>query len=256
LFLIAAGLMASTASSSFAQDSHGHGGDVEIGYDNVNNPMALIFEVGESTTEGIALFESEFEPDTFDPNDMKTDEPGFTTNPNENLLIRQGDRIWLNVLDADAESDVGVGFVNFYNPQTDSLEASGRLSVDGTSSAAELLINGGQVESGSTRQFIDVGNAAQEAHDHVLFDLLDDATALPGAYGILIQLESNFAGNDSETPDLVSDKLWVVINHGLDEEVFENQALRQFGIASAVPEPSSLALLMLGGVPLLIRRKR
>ena len=187
--------------SVYAQHS-----DVEFGYDDTSNPMELIFEVGESTSEGIAIFEAEFEAlDPFNSSDLSADEPGFTTEPDEDLLVNEGDEIWLNVVNASASSSLASGYLNFYNPTTGMLENTGRVAVQGNSSGvSDLVINGANVESGSTRQFIDSGGADQEAHDHVVFDLLDDSTALVGAYGLLLELESDFDGDGNA--ELVSDR--------------------------------------------------
>lgn len=229
--------------------------DVEFGYDDTSNPTALIFEVGEVTSEGLAVFESEFEAlDPFNPDDLSSDEPGFTTEPSENLLVNQGDQIWLNAVDASSSSSLASGYLNFYNPLTGMLENTGRVAVQGNSSSVgDLVLNGAGIESGSTRQFIDVGGSDQEAHDHVIIDLLDDSTALVGAYGILFELESDFDGDG--TPELVSDRFWIVLNHGLSEEDFETLALPAFGV-SAIPEPGSIAFLLLGATALGVRRRR
>ncbi|QEG23948.1 PEP-CTERM sorting domain-containing protein [Mariniblastus fucicola] len=251
LSLIAAAVPCLLATNAFAQ----HAGDVEVGYDSLATPSSLIVEVIESTSEGIALFEADFEElDPFNAGDFSADEPGFNTNPGEGLLVNTGDQIWLNVLDASVESSFGVGYVNYFNPTTNMLENSGRMSVLGNStSVGDLFLNGGSIESGSTRQFIDAGDADQEIHDHVVFDLLDDASAPIGAYGLLMELESDFDADG--TAELVSDKFWLVFNYGMDEGDFDDRALASFGLSS-VPEPGSLAFLMLGAAAIGLKRRR
>ena len=229
--------------------------DVEFGYDDASNPSALIFEVFEETSEGFAVFESEFEAnDPFNSDDLSSDEPGFATNEDENLLVNQGDLLWINVLDAAANSSVGVGYVNFYNPATDMLEATGRVAFQGNSSSVEDgILDGSILESGSALQFLGQGDSDQEIHDHVVFDLLNESTTPNGAFGVLLELQSDFDADG--TAELTSDQFWVIFNHGLSEEQFENDALRAFGV-SAIPEPATAALLLLGVAAIGTRRRR
>lgn len=237
--------------AAFAQDDE-HAGDIEMWYDDLTTPTELIFEVGESTTDGIALFEAEFEnADLFGGTDWEADEPGFDTNPD--FGITSGDQIWINILDADAESDFGVGFLNFYNPVTGELESAGDLAVIGNEDVGDLILDGNGIVSGSQRQFIDSANSDNEAHDHLVFDLLDDDSA-PGAYGMLFELESHIGGFDGN-PELVSDKFWIVINRGMSEEDFESLAVPAFGVA-AVPEPASAVLILAGIAALGVKRRR
>ena len=236
--------------SVFAQHS-----DVEFGYDNLAAPSIIDIEVGEVTSENIALFESGFEElDPGTPGDFSSDEPGFATNAAEGLLVNAGDQIFLNAVDASAHSSFGVGFVNYYNPATNKLEASGRLSVIGNpfGGAAPLVLDGASVESGLTNQFLGLGDALGDVHDHVVIDLLDDGTAPLGAYGIMFELQADFATGDG-TPDAFSDKFWIVWNHGMSEEHFENRAIPQF---SGVPEPATATFLVMGAVGFLARRRR
>lgn len=241
LLLFAVALMESTA---FAQ----HAGDVEIGYVNGE----LVFEVGEETFEGFGLFEAEFE-DIF--GDIQADEPGFDTDPNN--PITTGHQVFLNLRDASADSSVGVGHLNFFNPTTGMLEVAGDLSIfrENNSPVADLVIDDGLYTSGSLTQFIDQSDAGGEVHGHVIFDLLEDAAAPVGAYGMLFELESYHNGFDGTTaPDLVSDKFWIVLNNGMTEEDFETFAVPAFGV---VPEPGSVAFILLGAAALgVVRRKK
>ena len=230
--------------------------DIEFGYDDIGNPGGFIIENDEVTNDGIQFFESEFEmlDPMGDPGNYSSDEPGYENAPDEGLLVGTGHQIWINVLDASQHSQYGQGYINFYNPMTDALEANGRISImDNTASTADLLLFGTGVESGPNPQFLAIGGADQTVGDvHVDFDLLDDATAPVGAYGLLLQLQSDFDGDG--VFEISSDPYWVIFNRGLDEAVFDEFALAAFG-AEEVPEPSSAILLSAGALVLLRRRR-
>lgn len=232
-----------------------HAGDVEFGYDNLATPTSIVIEPVEVTSENFLLFESEFEPlDPNVPTDLSADEPGFNTNPAENFFVNSGDQIWLSAVNASVESTFGVGYLNFYNPTNDTLEASGRISViDNTTGTADLVINGGAVESGPIGQFIGAADSDDEVHDHVVFDLLDDASAPVGAYGMMFRLQSDFDADGNM--DIESDPFWLVINHGMSEDDFESMAIPKFGI-TAVPEPSSATMLLIGLSAMCVNRRR
>lgn len=238
-----------------------HAGDIEMWYDDLVNPTQLLFEVGESTSDGIALFEAEFEDENAafpgNPPDWQADEPGFDTHPSFGLT--SGHQIWLNLLDASTESSFGVGLINFYNPVTDALEVDGDLAILGNDSPAgigNLIFDDGVMTSGTEtlQQFIGVADSDDEVHEHVVFDILNDDTVPVGAYGFLFELQSH-TGTFDGNPDLVSDKFWVVLNRGLSEEDFENLAVPAFGI-SAIPEPGSAAFLLTGASALFLRRRK
>lgn len=239
-----------------AQDTDGHAGDIEFGYDSLSAPTTINIEAGEITTEGVLLFESEFEVlDPNFPNDLSADEPGFINNPGEGFSVTAGHSIRLQALNASQESstDVGVGYVNFYNPDSDALEASHRIAIkDNSSSTADLLLNGDQIESGPTSQFIGVANSSDFVHDHVVIDLLDDATADVGAFGLMFNLQGFDAAG---TLVAESDPFWIVVNNGMDEEDFENFAVPRFS-ASAVPEPTSATLVLVGLAAVCVKRRR
>ncbi len=251
--LFSALAMVTMATNVFAQ----HAGDVEFGYDNASSPTSFIIEATEFTTENIQFFESEMEElDPFNPGDFSSDEPGFTTNVGEGFMVNEGDQIWLNALDASAFSSFGVGYVNYYDPNTGILEDSGRLGIyDNSLSTADLILNGGAIESGPNPQFIGLGDVDGDVHDHLIVDLLDDGVAPDGAYGVMFQLQSDFSVADG-TMDLSSDPFWIIWNHGMSESDFESFALPSFGVASAVPEPTSMGFLAAGIAALALRRRR
>lgn len=252
--MMAIGLM---SSSLFAQHN-----DVEFGYDDLSSPTSFIlsplgFEA--TTDDGILLIKSNMrELDPFTPGDFGADQPGFTTHANGNppLLVNPFDSIWIRALDASVYSDFGVGYVNYYDPLTDELEAEGRILFDDNSIMLtdDLILNGDSIESGDNPQFIRVADDAGTVHDHITWDLLDDATAPEGAYGIMVQLQSDFATTDGNM-DLSSDPFWLVFNHGMSDEDFNNFALPRYGVG-AVPEPSGIVILGLAGCVCAFRRRR
>lgn len=247
--------LAWTSCGSWAQ-ADGDGGhahsDIEFGYDNLANPTAFDIEGTAFTTEGFLFFEAgmaEFDP--FTPGNFGSDEPGFTTNAAEGLLVNSGDAIYLRVLDASVYSNFGVGYVNFFNPTTNLMEASASrrlLAEQNSGSLTDLTFNGLAIESGDNPLFLGLGDVDGDIHDHIFFDLLDDESAPFGAYGILVQLEADFGSNGLNGTEMNSDKFWMIWNHGMDEGDFDTRALAAFG---AVPEPGTgLALvgLVLGAL--------
>jgi hypothetical protein len=218
-----------------------------------------VIEGGSFTLDGIAYWESDFfEFDPFNPGNFGSDEPGFTTNSNEGLLINNNDRIFVRVLNAAGNSAFGVGLVNYFNPSTGMLEASASrrmLAEQNSGSFTDLVFNGVGIESGDNPIFLGAGNASGNLHDHILFDLLDDATAPFGAYGVLFRLEADFASNGFGQTDLASNSFWIIWNHGMSHEDFETLALPAYG-AGAIPEPGSFTLLGLSVLAIAIRRRR
>ncbi len=211
--------------------------DVEFGYDNTASPSGFEIVGGVLTQDGILLFESSMEElDPFTPGDFSADQPGFATGA-IGRLVNSDDEIWISVLDASVDSAFGVGYVNFYNhnpdTDTDALEAIGRIAVeDNKASTLDLVLNGDSIESGVNLQFIDRANGGGNIHDHIVFNLLDDATAPIGAYGLLVQLHSDFAPIDGNM-ELSSEPFWIVFNHGMSQADFERFALPKFGVGSS-----------------------
>lgn len=223
-----------TAMSCLSSNLLAQHSDAEFGYDNTVSPTGFEIEGDVFTQEGILVIESSMEElDPFTPGDFSADQPGFATNDAEDLLVNSGDSIWISTLDASVDSAFGVGYVNFYNPVSNALEATGRIALeDNTASTLDLVLNADAIESGVNLQFIDVADAGGNIHDHVVFDLLDDATAPIGAYGVLVQLHSDFGPIDGDI-ELSSEPFWIVFNHGMTEADFEDFALPKFGIVSS-----------------------
>jgi hypothetical protein len=236
--------------------------DIEFGFDDFDSPTAVVLEQDERTSEGFQIFESAFEEDAFSAGLFNTDDPGFATvdetaTGGPLLRFNPDDQVFLRVLDASAESNVGVGYVNFYNPETDTLEASGRVSVggDATSATDDAIFNGAGIESGDISQLIEVGMSDSTGdpggiHDHLVFDILDDDSAAFGAYGLLVQVDAV-----SITDTISSDPFWLIFNHQLDEDIFDTSALAAFGV-TAVPEPASGTLVLGVAGAILSRRRR
>ncbi len=238
-----------------------HAGDLELGLDNLVTPSKIIIEPVGLTTNGIMYFEAAMEVlDPFSPGDFSADEPGFNTNATESLLVNPNDRIWIRALNSSTVAgSVGLnGFVNFYNPITNMLELPALNSIaisDNTGSTANLLLSGTGV-TGDNPQFIDLGDAAGNIHDHIVFDLLNDSSAPFGAYGIMFQLQADLASVPGTGMDVSSDAFWLIFNHGMSASDFENLALPAFGVITAVPEPSAFMLVSLAACGLAWRRKR
>jgi len=101
-----------------------------------------------------------------------------------------------------------------------------------------LVLNGGSTETEALPQFIAVGLESglnfdgADFHQHVDFDLLDDNTTPAGAYGILIQVQTDFSPADG-IADLTSEPLWFIWNHEISGSAFQNLALPAFITATA-----------------------
>lgn len=204
--------------------------DVFLGYDDVSNPSEIQFTGADGFTMNSVPYFTDFfgVPDPFSPGDFATDNPGFRDNPSAGLVVSAGDRIFANVLDASSTPLAGgVGYVNFYNPNTDQLESTGRLEFVSRSAATpNLIVNGQAVESGDTQRFVQ--SAGPDIHSHILVDLLDDATALPGAYGVLVELQSDFGPAHDGVIDATSEPFWFIWNHQMSNTEFQNSALPAF----------------------------
>ena len=230
------------ASVSFAQeDVHS---DIEFGYDDAKTPQVVLVESDELTSEGIQITEGDFitlGSETF------ADNPGFITPLDEGLRVNPNDRITVRYLNAAEETEVGVGFVNFYDPATGEISAAGRIEISNQPGDLTIL-DGPELAVGSADLLLSLGsdgtldsNAPEEdenrlldegeIHNHLIYDLRGEQTQ--GAYGILFQIEADFADENGEVDgvvDVTSAPVWLILNNGLDEEVFEEEAVAAFSI--------------------------
>ena len=239
--------------------------DIEFGYvfDTASNPTGFEIEGTETTSEGVLLFEAELDgTSAFNPDDVFAVEPGVETNPGEGLVVGAGDQIFLTPVNAAGIIQAGAGFVNFYDLASDSITASGRFGISTPNfGGPEVILNGASVESALGIDTL-VGTADPTGFFHTdpRFDLEDDQSAATGAYGVLFELNADFADENGDVDgvfDLTSDPFLIVFNNGLDEIVFEEQAVAAFvGGPASIPEPAAGVLLsgMLGS--LLLRRRR
>ena len=223
-------LFAFCGTSLFAQQHS----DIEFGYDNTSTPNMVIIETDILTCENIPLFQADFVAlDPFNQSDLGADDPGFATNVSEGLQLNPGDQTWLKVLDASEHSQFGMGYINFFNQSTDLIELSGRLRVEDNSiGTTDLILDGGAIEVGVNPQFVDTASSIGEIHDHVVFDLLDEASTPVGAFGMMFQIETDFAPADG-TMDLVSEPFWIIFNHEMDSGDFASLALPKYGVVNA-----------------------
>ena len=255
--------------------------DIEFGYNTDANgaPTSFGFDFDEFTSDGIGVAEGSYSSLFLaGSNDFFSDNPGFITALDEGLSVGVGDEISVRFLNAgtDSRTNFGTGFVNFYNPETTTTslieEDFGRIRIFKRDNGDVGVFDGGELVSGTETLLLAAGsdgttqsNAAEEdenrtlaegeIHNHIVFDLQGDEDV--GAYGLLFQLEADFAGTDGPdgVVDLVSDPIWLIHNNGLDEDVFELQALPAFGVA-AVPEPTTGVILAAASAAILTRRRR
>lgn len=235
------------ANVCFGQEEPEVHSDIEFGYTETQTEIEV--ENDERTSEGIQVFESSFNSLG---GDLFTDAPGFITAADEGLVVNEGDQVFVRILnagDSDA-TEIGAGFVNFYDPAnpTAGVQAlgsisigSGQLGAGGTNTVFDgatvqgnesiflsVASDGTQMSNpiaGEEPELLGVG----EIHNHLLFDLLDEANTPPGAVGLLLQFEADLAGTGPEI-DVVSEPFFLIFNTGLDEEVFEGEALAAFGL--------------------------
>ena len=231
--------------------------DIEFGLDDLMSPAAIVIEVGETTATGIPFFEAEFEAG------FTTEDPGFATAPDESLNVNAGDAIFARVLDSSSNALFGgLGYVTFYNPDTDSLEAAtGQiLLADNSGQTTDVLIDGTSL-SGDNPLFVALGqidpNTGEVAaiDDHLDFTLVAGADAPVGAYGIAFELLGSLDGTSLDNFEVTSDPFFIILNNGLSEEQFEDFAVPAFE-AAAVPEPGTLGLLAMGMSCVILRRSR
>ena len=255
-YLLLAALFATLfAPATFAQEEEdlGHS-DIEFGFEDPSNPEFEI-ELAEVTDEDIQVAEGSFvRAGSF----ATTDTPGFITpvSDTENLTVRVGEQVFVRVLDAsapDSPTDRGVGYDNFYNPETDALESldstSGTLEITGSNNVVSTFA-GDQLISGDAEVFLGEGSDGTvmsdvppslgednvilgpgEIHNHLAFDLSGDLATTNGAIGILVQFTTVPADGSAA---IESAPYFMIFNNQLDEEVFEGPALAAFGLIEEI----------------------
>ena len=237
--IFAALLVSITSSVSYGQHS-----DIEFGYDDFNNPTEIIIESDELTDDGIQIVEGDFEVEL---GQAFADSPGFITIATEDPggeRVNPGDAVSVKFLDASQNSATGVGYINFYDATTGEITPSTtQLSIESQNGNTSMLA-GDSVVNGVDTVFLSIGSdgttmsnspdeepvelSEGEIHNHLLFVLDQD---IPGAYGLLFQFESVPADGG---PTITSDPVWLIFNNGLDEEVFEEQAVAAFISGSTI----------------------
>ncbi len=241
-YILATLFAALFASTSFAQHS-----DIEFGFEDLANPVFEI-ELDEFTDEGIGVAEGEFislganvttdNPGFITPLEVEEDENGVEVIV-EQLVVNNGDQVFVRVLDASASDSPtarGVGFVNFYNPDTDALEnldsSFGTLTITGSDGATSVFA-GNQLVSGDADVFLAVGSDGDDfstpppsldeepeeltvgrIHNHLAFDLSGSLATTDSAVGLLLQFTTIPA--DGSDP-VESDPFFLIFNNGLAE---------------------------------------
>ena len=263
--IFAALLVSITSSVSYGQHS-----DIEFGYDDFNNPTTIIIESDELTDDGIQIAEGEFE---LAFGEVISENPGFITVATEDPggeQVNAGDQVSVRFLDASENSATGVGYVNFFDASTGEITAStDQLSIASQSDSSVSMLTGDSVVNEVDTVLLGVGSdgttlsnspeedpeilGAGEIHNHLVFTL-DQNT--PGAYGLLFQFESAPANGG---PTITSAPVWLILNNGLGEEVFEDEAVAAFvasvllgdvngdGIVNFLDIPAFIAVLTGGG---------
>jgi len=216
--------------------------DIEVFNDN-----------GSLVVEGGSLFEGEF-GDAGTP--FATINPGFASEPDEAAAdgfstLPDGEQISFNILKGlffwDGSQVAPVPADHFLRVQQGSLSSVIR-DVDGTTGFQNGFIFGeeGDATGGSLEEPEPGG-----FHAHLTFELLKNGSSVPeagtdaGAYGLVMEL-------DGSTLD-ESNPFGVLLNFGLEESDFE---AAESDFAAFIPEPASLALVGLGGLMILARRRR
>ena len=231
------------AFASAGEEEEGHS-DIEFGYDDFNSPTEIIIESDELTDDGIQIVEGDF---AVELGEAFADSPGFITIATEDPggeRVNPGDAVSVKFLDASQNSATGVGYINFYDATTGEITAStAQLSIVSQNGNTSVL-TGDSVVNGVDTVLLSVGSDGTtesnspdedpiqlpegEIHNHLLFTLNQET---PGAYGVLFQFESEPADGG---PVITSDPVWLIFNNGLDEEVFEEQAVAAFSTPSCL----------------------
>lgn len=210
------------ASTTFAQHH-----DIEFSYE----AGKIAIEFGD---EG-HVFEGNWE--NLDGSYYTTDDPGFGSEVDEGLGIDPGDFIRFNVL----------GPLLFHNGSGFAPLTATSVFINGAGPGPNVVVDS-STTSGSG--FVGQADSGGTLHSHIEFLIADSAPI--GAYGLLLSLTAfDEFGQLKGIED--SDPFYLVLNLGLDEEVFE-AAVGAF--AAQVPEPSAVALVVSGLAALVVYRRR
>ena len=167
-----------------------------------------------------------------------TSDPGFDSESSFGLGLLPNDILSYNVVDN----------LFFWNGATMDFVDPGTTTITIDNTIGPNTIIGSATGVIAPGGIIGQANSSGDFHSHVDYTLSSDADF--GAYGLRVELETDRTGIEN------SDALWLVFNYGLPELEFEDSAVPAF---AAVPEPSSIALGVLGcallGLRTMFRRK-
>ncbi len=209
--------------------------DIEFGYDS-GQIFLVTGELTDSSSDAHRIFEANFP--TTGTFARYTDDPGFFSEVAEGLGVGPNDLIGLDVV----QSGNFGSFLTYFDPTTMIISSTGAvITLDNGVSSLEITGTTGGLQA--IAEADGVGNI----HDHIDFYLSDGAAF--GAYGILFKMTSDDVSIGNSEP------VWLVFNHGMDEAVFDSQALAAFGKFSAVPEPGSAVLLGMIGLAMFGTRR-
>lgn len=220
-------LAASTAASAWAAD---HAGDVGV---LARNGQLMLGgqQVEVQAASGFKIYRADLSDRSHGP--WATSNPGFQTQGNERL--KSGVEIGFE----------GLGTLSFWDGLSWRGAASGtELRVSDYLEADSIWTAAGVTHGAS--QTLGEARASGVLHEHLLFSITEGAAL--GAYQITLRLSS---------PDyLSSDPFHMVFNRGLSSAEFQ-RAREALMLASAVPEPASVGLFLIGALGLgLLRGKR
>jgi len=269
-FLLAAVVAASLPTVSFGQIEEIEDIDIEIGFDDFNNPTEIEIETPFPlfNNAGVGIADGEFTP--LFGGDLGSDNPGFITpaTEGEEARFNPGDAISLAF--GDSTSSGGQGFVTFFNPTTGALEASSSsITITNQGDVGTPVVNGDTLtgesslliavaSDGTTLSNIpgvpddeNVELGLGEIHNHLSFSLEGDT---PGAFGLFAQFEADT--DDDGVADFNSDEFFLVFNSGLDDAGFAAALAAFEATGVAVPEPSSCIAMGAIVAGILTRRRR